>query len=202
MVCWNVHACPKIHHSSYFLKKIFLKVQWQCNNTLDTHIFVFKLTYYPFNLTMGMIAVGTPHSALLARLQKPLSVSPLKSLTVKQQSDNALIVEIKIGLLPSVKWVVNGEAVWGLERRELRWSFQVGYCLKCDFKVLICPHPPDTGWNFSQPIQINALLVEGNTTQTWCDNKASWEMFEQHCVKSWPDVAINGNLRSSSVYYH
>lgn len=38
---------------------------------------------------------------------KPLSVFPLKSLTIKQHSDNGLIVEIKISLLPSIKWVVN-----------------------------------------------------------------------------------------------
>lgn len=41
---------------------------------------------------------------------------PLKSLTVKQQSDNALIVEIEISLLPSIKWVVNGDVcLWGLK---------------------------------------------------------------------------------------
>lgn len=45
---------------------------------------------------------------------------PLKSLTVKQQSDNALIVEIEISLLPSIKWVVNGEELWGLEREAFR----------------------------------------------------------------------------------
>lgn len=36
----------------------------------------------------------------------------LKLLTVQQQGDKALIVEIKISLLPSIQWVVNGEVMW------------------------------------------------------------------------------------------
>ena len=63
--------------------------------------------------------MGKPHSAHLCQT---LISFPLKSLTVKQQSDNALIVEIKISLLPSIKWVVNGEAVWGLESAAVELS--------------------------------------------------------------------------------
>lgn len=74
-----------------------------------------------------MIAVG-PFSQWGHLIQLTLDVClalislPLNSLTVEQQSDNALIAEIKICLLPSIKRVVNGEVVWGLERVAVRLS--------------------------------------------------------------------------------
>lgn len=57
----------------------------------------------------------------------------------------------------------------------------------------------------SQPIQIKALLVEDNTSQTRCCNRASWEMFEQHLCREFSgcgNKAGEGNLKPRGVYYH
>lgn len=61
-------------------------------------------------------------SQLTLHVCQTLISFPLKSLTIQQQGDNALIVEIKISLLPSIKWVVNGEVMWGLERAAVELS--------------------------------------------------------------------------------
>lgn len=146
-----------------------------------------------------MFAVGSPRFSLHCTLAKLLSVYLSSHLTIQQQGDKALIAEIKMSLLPSIQRVVSvGGGVGG-----------GGDCTEVFSRVTVlsgtskCRHGVP-GEN-SQPIQIRALLVEDNTSQTRCCNRASWEMFEQHLCREfsgWGNKAGEDNLKPRGVYYH
>lgn len=100
---------------------------------LKSHFFFFFL-HLNSNLTLGLLRWGH-----LIQLTLQLIRFPLKSLTIQQQGDKALIAEIKISLLPSFRWVVNGEVMWGLESAAVKLS---GVTSKCRYAALTPPPPP------------------------------------------------------------
>lgn len=156
----------KVRSICLFLKYFDSAFHQNFRNTGTSHLFV---RFY-----CKIFAVGSPRFSSHCTLAKLLSVYLLSHLTIQQQGDKALIAEIKMSLLPSIQRVVSARGgVGGGED-----------CTEVFSRVTVlsgtskCRHGIP-GENL-QPIQKKALLVEDNTSQTRCCNRASWEMFEQH----------------------
>lgn len=201
---------PKLYWGEDFQKHCQNNVSWHQKGdlTFKPHNFAFKLTSKMWldNRIDGsgsVFAAGTPHSAHLARLPKPLSVSLLSHLP----SNNKVImhwVEIKISFIAIYQMVGKWRGGVGVGRscgEAFRRDIVLSGTSKCRYGS-----PLETlGETSHKPIQINALLVKGNARQTWCCNRASWEMFEEHLCKEFAgcgNKAGNNNQQPSSVYYH
>lgn len=113
-------------------------------------------------------------------------------------------VEIEISFIAIYQMVGKwrgGVGVWRSCGEAFRRDIVLSGTSKCRYGS-----PLETlGETSHKPIQINALLVKGNARQTWCRNRASWEMFEEHLCKEFAgcgNKAVNNNQQPSSVYYH